>query len=484
MKIVIPYEPQPRQQLYHQTVDVDELLYGGAAGGGKTEATIWDALYYGLTYPQSRQIIFRRTFQDLERSIIARTLQVYPPELAKYNASKHTWTLINGSIIELAHWDQDSDYLKYQGAEYDVVRWEELTQFKESWYVLMLSRVRGSRPYPRFVKSTTNPGNEGHTWVKKRFIDIGPPEQVHTVQETTDDGESMYYPPDHPKAGQPIVSRRIFIPARVSDNQKLLEADPDYVARLMRLPDKERRQLLEGDWDTFAGQYFEEWSRSIHVVEPFEIPHDWRRYRALDEGYNDPFVCLWIAVDRQGFAYVYREVVRRKLLSREQAQLVKQLTGDEVIDYSVGDTSFWNKSKVDTNESPAEIYAKEGVPLIQANKERVNGWKRLRDWLKPIEVVDPVTGKTYTTAKLRVFSTCTQTIEAIPAMIHDEHNPEDVAEHELDHIPDALRYWVMSRPMPAKPEPPKHPTTEEMVRRHIDKLDRAAKRGRKVEYLG
>jgi hypothetical protein len=162
---------------------------------------------------------------------------------------------------------------------------------------------------------------------------------------------------------------------------------------------------------------------------------------------------------------------------------VKELTGDEEIDYSVGDTSFWNRSKVDTNISPAEIFAQEGVPLIPANKERVNGWKRLRDWLKPIEMIDPSTGKTYTTAKLRVFSTCVQTIEAIPAMIHDDHNPEDVAEHDLDHIPDALRYWAMSRPAPAKPEPPKHPSEREMVQRHIDKLDRMAKR-RKVEYLG
>jgi hypothetical protein len=483
MKIVIPYEPQPRQQLYHQTTNVDELLYGGAAGGGKTEATIWDALYYGLQYPQSRQIIFRRKFPDLERSIIARTLQVYPPELAKYNASKHIWTLANGSIIELAAWDHDDDYLKYAGAEYDVVRWEELTQFKEKWYKLMLSRIRGAKPYPRFVKSTTNPGGEGHAWVKKRFIDIGPPERVHVVQETTDDGDPMYYPADHPKAGQPIVSRRIFIPARVSDNKKLMEVDPDYVARLMSLSDKERKQLLEGDWDTFAGQYFEEWSRPIHVVEPFEIPREWRRYRALDEGYTDPFVCLWIAVDRQGFAYVYREKVQRKLLSREQARLVKEMTEGEQIDYSVGDTSFWNRSKVDTNISPAEVFASEGVPLIPANKERVNGWKRLRDWLHPIEVTDPVTGQKYTTARLRVFSTCIRTIEAIPAMIHDEKNPEDVAEHELDHIPDALRYWAMSRPAPAKPEPPKHPTQEEMIKRHIDKLDRMAKR-KKVEYLG
>lgn len=488
MQVVIPYEPQPRQCLYHQTTDVDELLYGGAAGGGKSEATIWDALYYGLTYPESRQIIFRRKFPDLERSIIARTTLVYPKQIATYNASKHIWTLINGSIIELGHWDHDNDYLKYQGAEYDVVRWEELTQFREKWYKLMLSRIRGSKPYPRFVKSTTNPGQEGHIWVKKRFIDIGQWERVHTIQDCNEDGEPLYYPTDHPKSGQPIVTRRIFIPAKVSDNGKLIENDPDYVARLMRLSDKERKQLLEGDWDTFAGQYFEEWSRAIHVVDPFQIPHDWKRYRAMDEGYNpDPFVCIWFAVDREGNAYIYREKVQRKLLSRAQAQTVKRMTPHgEQVDYSVGDTSFWNKSRTDTGTPPAEIFAEEGVPLIQANKERVNGWKRLREWLAPFEATDPVSGETYTTARLRVFSTCLQTIEAIPAMIHDETHPEDVEDHELDHIPDAVRYWCMSRPTPTKPLPAKHPTQAEQVQAHIDKLDKQArqKRKRKGGYVG
>lgn len=479
-QVIIPYEPQPRQQVYHHTADVDEILYGGAAGGGKSEATIWDALYYGLTYPESRQIIFRRKFPDLERSIIARTTLVFPKELATYNASKHIWTLVNGSIIELAHWDHDNDYLKYAGAEYDVVRWEELTQFKEKWYTLMLSRIRGAKPYPRGVKSTTNPGQEGHVWVKKRFIDIGEWEKVHTIHEADEEGNLLYYPLLHPKAGDPILTKRVFIPAKVSDNHKLIENDPDYVARLMRLPEKDRKQLLDGDWDTFSGQYFEEWSRAVHVVKPFAIPHDWKRYRALDEGYSpDPFVCIWFAVDRDGNAYIYRELQQTKLLSRAQAQRVKELTPEsEDISQNVGDTSFWNKSRTDTGTAPAEIFAQEGVPLIQANKERINGWKRLRDWLQPFEETDPVTGDTFTVARLRVFSTCLKTIESIPAMIHDETHPEDVAGHPMDHIPDAIRYWTMSRPQPTKPES-KVPdnTMEARVRRNIAKQGKSKKKG-------
>ena len=291
--IRIPYKPQPRQVKYHQAKELDELLYGGAAGGGKSEATIWDALKYALQYKGSHQIIFRRTFPDLQRSIIMRTLQVYPKELGKYNSSKHEWTFINGSVVELAYWDNDSNYMNYQGAEYDVIRWEELTQFEERWYIYMLSRLRGANGYPKMVKSTTNPGGTGHSWVKRRFVGVGAPEQIHLVPKTDDNGTQL----NHPQTGEPLVNRVMFIPANVYDNTALMESDPGYLIRLMSLPDNERKQLLEGDWDTFAGQYFSEFSRLINVVEPFDIPSEWRRYRAMDEGYSDPFVCLWFAVE-------------------------------------------------------------------------------------------------------------------------------------------------------------------------------------------
>lgn len=449
--IIIPYEPQPRQELYHQAEGIDELLFGGAAGGGKSESTIWDSLSYGLEYEGSRQIIFRRTFPDLQRSIINRTLQVYPKQVAKYNQSKHEWTLVNGSVIELAYWDNDSNYMNYQGAEYDVIRWEELTQFEEKWYTYMLSRLRGAKPYPRSVKSTTNPGGVGHSWVKRRFIDIGEWEQVHTVSEMDDDGNPLYYPPGTPNAGEPILRNRIFIPSKVTDNIALMQNDPGYIARLMSLPDNERKQLLDGDWDTFAGQYFGEFSRSMHVVEPFTIPDSWRKYRAMDEGYNDPFVCLWIALDPYGTAYIYREFVKNKLLSSEQVAMVNLNSPvTERYEYSVADTSFWNKAKTE-RVTPADIFAGNNVPLIQAKKERVNGWKRLREWLHVYDALDHVTGKFYKTSNLKIFSNCIKTIEAIPSMIHDDKHVEDVAEHQLDHVPDAIRYWCMSRPQ----NPPK-----------------------------
>ncbi|WP_419890720.1 terminase large subunit domain-containing protein [Paenibacillus xylanexedens] len=452
-KVIIPYKPQPRQQVYHQT-EADEILYGGAAGGGKSEATIWDALKYAMQYPGSRQIIFRRTYPDLKRSIIARTLQVFPKELGKYNQSKYEWTFVNGSVIELAYWDNDSNYTNYQGAEYDVIRWEELTQFEEKWYLYMLSRLRGSKPFPRSVKSTTNPGGVGHTWVKKRFVSPGLAETVHHITETDDEGNTLFWPEGTPLAGQPIIRSRIFIPATVHDNQALVQSDPGYLARLLALPDIERKQLLEGDWDVFAGQYFGEFSRAVHVVEPFDIPREWKKYRALDEGYTDPFVCLWIALAPDGTGYLYRELAQSKLLTSEQVEITRLNSPvRERYEYNVADTSFWNKAKTE-NITPAEIFAQKDVPLIQAKKERVNGWKRVREWLHVTDEVDWVTGNKYKAAKLKIFSTCVKAIEAIPAMMHDERKVEDVAAHALDHIPDALRYWVMSQPTAAKGEKP------------------------------
>lgn len=477
--ITIPYKPQPRQVKYHQAKEIDELLYGGAAGGGKSEATIWDALKYALQYKGSRQVLFRRTFPDLQRSIIMRTLQCYPKSLGKYNQSKHEWLFVNGSVIELAYWDNDSNYMNYQGAEYDVIRWEELTQFEERWYIYMLSRLRsGGNDYPKSVKSTTNPGGIGHSWVKRRFIDIGEPEKVHMVPVTDDNGNHLSYPPQHPMSGELAYNRVIFFPANVYDNQALMDNDPNYLMRLMSLPDNERKQLLEGDWDTFAGQYFSEFSRSVHVIEPFPIPHDWKRYRAMDEGYNDPYVCLWFAIDRDNNCYLYREFVKSKLLSHEQAEeTVKRTPDNENIEYNVADTSFWNVGK-QSGEAPFEVFAKQGVPLMQATKERINGWKRMREWIHVFDDTDPVSGEQFKNSKIKIFSNCLNAIESIPSMIVDSIRPEDIADHSLDHVPDTMRYFFMSRPSPTEHKKEHHNASmEARVRRNIESFEKKKKKG-------
>lgn len=480
--IQFPYMPQQRQLLFHFTTTdpnywADEVLYGGAAGGGKSAAIVGDAFKNAVKYEGINILILRRTLGELEGSIILKMLEWYPREICKYNSSKHVWEInIPGratSRIWCGYCEQENDVYRYQGKEFEIIYMDEATHFTYTQFKYLKSRNRTSNQKAIAsglrvqMKLTTNPGGVGHVWVKKRFIDIGEWEQTHNVQELDDDENPVFDRND-----QPVLTRRIFIPAKLSDNSYI---DTDYENKLLTMEEKLRRQLLEGDWDAIEGQFFSEFSRAIHVVEPFDIPRDWKRFRMMDEGYNDPYVCLWGALDRDGNCYIYREFIKNKLLSSEQADKTKEYTGSEKIDYSVGDTSFWNKGKAD-GKAPFEVFLEKGIPMMQATKERVNGWKRIREWLHVFDDTDHVTGETFKNARLKIFENCRGLIEALPAMIFDQHNAEDIEDHTLDHAPDALRYGLMSRPSPTLPLPKPNPTQVERIAAHINKLDRNAKK--------
>lgn len=276
--------------------DCDEVLFGGAAGGGKSYGQLIDALLFALKYKGSRQLILRRTFPELERSLILNSLSLFPREIASYSVSAKKWTFRGGSVIEFGFCDGEKDVFRYQGAEYDIVRFDELTHFTETQYSYLISRIRGTNGFPKQIKSTANPGGVGHSWVKARFIEGKSADKIHIDEH----GRSI-----------------IFIPSFVGENTFLTEADPDYIKRLEQLPEKEKKALLYGDWDIFSGQVFTEWrnnpegyaSRKFsHVITPFEIPREWRRYRAFDFGYSKPFAVLWFAVDHDGRAFCYREL--------------------------------------------------------------------------------------------------------------------------------------------------------------------------------
>ena len=411
-----------------------ETLFGGAAGGGKSYGQLVDALLYALEYPKSKQIIFRRTFPDLEKSLIRVSLEFYPREAASYNSSKHIWTFKNGSIIDFGYIDSENDVYQYQSAEYDVIRFDELTHFTEYMYTYMISRCRGANPYPKHIKSSTNPGGVGHSWVKERFIDINAPNQIHEI--TLDNGKK---------------STVIFIPSLVQDNMFLLDNDPDYIDRLELLPEKEKQALLYGDWDIFDGQFFTEFDRKIHVIEPFVIPKDWRIYRARDYGL-DMCATLWIAMDYQMNCYAYKELYKPDLIVSEAARKINEMTDEKIqIDYAPPD--LWNRNK-DTGKSTADIFAENGQYLTKADNNRVTGWLAVHEWLK---IYKDEQGQP--NSKLKIFSNCVNLIRTLPALQHDEKNPNDVAvePHELTHIPDALRYFctMWQSPLVAKKEKPK-----------------------------
>lgn len=401
---------------------------------GKSYGQLVDALLYALKYPKSKQIIFRRTFPDLEKSLIRVSLEFYPKEAASYNSSKHIWTFKNGSIIDFGYIDSENDVYQYQSAEYDVIRFDELTHFTEYMYTYMISRCRGANSYPKKIKSSTNPGGVGHSWVKARFIDIGEPNKVHEI--ILENGKK---------------NTIIFIPSLVQDNMFLLDNDPDYINRLELLPEKERQALLYGDWDIFDGQFFTEFNRNIHVCTPFEIPSDWRIYRTRDYGL-DMCATLWIAMDYQMNCYAYKELYEPDLIVSEAARKINEMTNEKVlIDYAPPD--LWNRNK-DTGKSTADIFAENRQFLTKADNNRITGWLAVHEWLKPY---NDEQGKP--NSKLKIFSNCVNLIRTLPALQHDEKNPNDVAvePHELTHIPDALRYFctMWQSPLMARKEKPK-----------------------------
>ncbi|MEG1558312.1 MAG: phage terminase large subunit [Oscillospiraceae bacterium] len=415
-----------KQKLFIDS-SADEVLYGGAAGGGKSYGQLIDALLYALKYPKSKQLILRRTYPELEKSLIRTHLEFYPlkakpsPEgVYQYNASAHTGIFDNGSIIDFSYCASENDVYRYQSAEYDVIRFDELTHFTREMYIYLMSRVRGTNGYPKQIKSTTNPGNVGHAWVKERFIDT-----LNPNEEATIDGMS-----------------RIFIPATVEDNLYLVKSNPKYIKRLEAQSEKDYQALRYGNWDIYEGQYFTEFDRKIHVISPFSLPEHWRRYFVMDYGL-DMLAGYWIAVDEQNCAFVYREIYQSNLIISAAAALIKNSTCEEIEQYIA--PPDLNNRRQETGRSAAEIFADNGIPLTLADNNRVQGWYDLKEWLKPF-----VGAFGEKTAKLKIFNCCKNLIRCIPALTHDLHNPNDTARdpHEYTHAPDALRYFVASRPLP------------------------------------
>lgn len=410
------------------------MLYGGAAGGGKSYGQVVDSFLFALKYPRSKQLILRRTYGELEKSIIRQAADIVPAELGRYSRQDHAMKLVNGSIIDFGYCARENDVRQYQSAEYDVIRFDELTHFTEFQYKYMLSRIRGANGYPKRMKSSTNPGGVGHDFVKARFIDTGaaPGRKVYCGERT-----------------------RLYIPATVKDNVFLMRADPGYLKRLEELPERERRALLLGDWDIFDGQFFSEFSRELHVCEPFPIPAEWRKTVSLDYGL-DMLAVLWIAMDFSGRAYVYREFCSgndnaseggRPLIAGEAADEILRLSGEEEISCFLAPPDIWNRQK-DTGVGIADIFAEHGVPVTKACAERVSGWQAVKEWLRP--VTDELGMKT---ARLKIFSPCRYLIRSLPLLQHDPKNYNDAATepHAITHAPDALRYFLADRGTRAEP---------------------------------
>ncbi|MBQ3573571.1 MAG: phage terminase large subunit, partial [Clostridia bacterium] len=364
----------------------------------------------------------------------------------RYSSTARKWFFVNGSIIEFGYCATKTDVLRYQGAEYDVVRFDELTHFTEEQYTYLISRIRGVNPYPKMVKSSTNPGGIGHTWVKRRFIDGHLPNKVHKDPDTG--------------------IRRLFIPSLVQDNVFLMKADADYIKRLEQLPENERKALLLGEWDIFDGQVFTEWRNSAfgkrtrrwsHVIEAFDIPREWRRFRAFDFGYSKPFAVVWFAVDNDGRAYNYRELYGCtgrpdegvKWTAYKIADEIRRIeeTEDEgchITGYA--DPAIWN-STGSPEGSIAEMMEKRGVFFEKGNNDRLAGKMQVHNRLAFDDEGLPM---------LYFFENCRNMIRTLPQLGYDPTRPEDVNTGQEDHLYDAMKYFLMSDPIaPRQKEGPR-----------------------------
>lgn len=443
-----PPGPNPAQARAHAT-EVDELLYGGAAGGGKTDYLIAEALAVCLEFPGAQVAIFRRTYPQLAElgGIQYRLLDRLPqPQVGRYNGQDRVWHLRNGSRIRLAYVARDADVTKFQGAEWALVAVDQVEQFTEFQYLYLLHRLRVSGDLaarmdaagyrPKAICSA-NPGGVGHGWVKRRWIDPFPA------------GGVVFRPA--PTVDEPEPGTRVFIPARLEDNEH--NVDASYRRRLEALPDDERRAMLYGDWNVYKGQRFPGFRTGIHVVDPEDVPlkiaRGVPRAIGIDYGLDAPFCALWGAKLADDLVVVYRELYRAELTAEEQAAAI--LAAEAPRERSRGqlpaalDPSCWARSahvkrtKLETDGdgpprgSIAWHYQQAGLPVRRARNDRLAGVQDVANRLRVRRDGWP---------RLLIYSTCTNLIRTLPELPRDPRRPEDVDTRAEDHAYDALRYLL------------------------------------------
>jgi len=408
-----------------------ELLFGGAAGGGKSDFLLMD-FYSGVNkYGKHwKGIMFRRTYDELEE-LLLRANQIYAPLGGKLVNKGRDYVFSNGATIKFRYLEQDKHVLRYQGHQYTWIGFDELGNYPTDFaWRYMITRCRSAAGVPCYMRSSANPGGVGHAWIKTRWIDGYEAYKTHKTVETAGAVEF------------PIT--RAFIPSRLEDNPALMKNDPGYAERLKLLPGHLYRALRGGDWDIFAGQVFDEFRRSRHVVKPFALEAgEWIKFYAYDWGYSKPFSLGKWAVNSEGRMVRYGEWygcekgeidVGVKMSTKEIAERCWEMAVQEGITKMVADTAMWSKDG--DGPSKTEIFEEAGFEMIKANKDRKNGLSIFHQRLKT-ECGD---GQ----PMLLIFDHCVDFIRTIPALTPCPGNPEDVNTALEDHIYDESRYAMMS----------------------------------------
>lgn len=414
----IIFRPNDGPQTDFLAAPETDVLYGGAAGGGKSYAMLVDPLRFAHRAAH-RALVLRRSMPEL-RELIDKSRELYPKAFpgCKFREVEKIWTFPSGAKLEFGFLERDADVYRYQGQAYSWIGFDEITHLSTefSWNYLA-SRLRTTDPeITPYMRCTANPGGAGATWVKKRYVNPSEPNESFT--------------------GHDGLTRR-FIPARLEDNP-YLSTDGRYEQMLKALPAVQRKQLLEGNWDVTEGAAFTEFDMMAHVITPFEIPVGWERVKGIDYGYASESACIWGTVDpSDGTLIIYRELYRKGLTGVDLAQMI---TNMELIDpYSVPgvlDTAAWNRTGT-TGPTVGETLQRAGHKLRRADKNRIQGKIQIHEYLR----VQP-SGR----PKIQIFNSCPNLIRELQSLPLDKSNPEDVNTNAPDHAYDALRYLIMSRP--------------------------------------
>lgn len=502
-KFKVKWWPQPRQLRalqacglsfpfdavpYHKAV-ADVIGYGGAAGGGKTDTMLMIAIIAAKKYPKINIGYFRREFPQLEGpgGAIMRARELIG-HFARYNEQKKRWTFPNGSILQFCHCKDPNDVYNYQSQQIDILLIDEVTQFTKEMVKYLITRNRSmtvnSETFAPFAFFGTNPGNIGHQYFKDEFVELGPAEQVNNF--TNESGD---------------IERHIFIPSKLDDNQILMKRDPKYEMKLGGT-ELNRLMLREGSWDVFAGQGFGELDRSVHLIDPFEVPEHWKVFGAFDWGYNHPYSFGVFAVSDDGVAYLVGHASGRLKeypdVARHMVQACAPVGGFKRLSYVVAGHDLWARLEKDKGPTLAEKFAQlpkdyPDLPAIffrKANIDRVQGSHHVRRFIawknqKRDEKGNPIHGE----PRFYIFNNYQDVYNTLVRMIFDKDgpNPEDIKKVDADENGyggdddyDMVRYGLMSRPRPAVIAPKPLPATS--VLGHIKKMEE--QRALAQEYVG